>query len=526
MQPLLDFGPLERWEKEQEQEQILEEARAEARAEALARAEARALSKRRKALEPTAYTFTYGEVLADSKLEDVIYSIEPDDQDEEARAEARAEALARALSNRQKTLEPTAYTFTYDEVLSDSKLKHIIYSIKPDNRRRLARDICLHTHTIQEYWWLIQIIAPITRLPSELLQQILIIIIDQASSSPLALMLVCKHWCNVVTSLWAPLKLGASTPKDAVISKLERHPWLVDVLVDTETDRGDFTPSDRAYEAIFTAIEATSRWRSFIVETWPAQANLPEDLVDSCLRRSSDAVMSRLRTFKIKCACEMSPLLERLLRVLGTTANEVLATVEINSTNVISILFPTYSSIFRSVTVLSLDTPGLHNPVDVLPHLHQLQILTASHLPLPVYHNDVNLPFIHTLRHLKLRSVSIQWMSGRIFHSLESCTLLFPLHHHVLRTFSATLPNCKGLTFEGYPLDILNSVSAHNLTHISVMCSPSYKPRGTQQLAQFSPAFTREPTCTTNSPYQYRGYERGLGKCISFHVNFGGIGDL
>jgi hypothetical protein len=123
--------------------------------------------------------------------------------------------------------------------------------------------------------------------------------------------------------------------------------------------------------------------------------------------------------------------------------------------------------------VLSLDTPGLRNPVDLLPHLHQLETLTASHLPLPVYHDDVNLPFVHTLRHLTLRAVSIQWMSGRTFHVLESCTLLFPLHRHVLHTFRTTLPNCKHLTFEGYPLDILDGVSAHKLAHLSVMCSCS-----------------------------------------------------
>jgi len=294
-----------------------------------------------------------------------------------------------------------------------------------------------------------------------------------------------------VTGIWASLKLGTRTPKDAVTSTLERNQWLLDISVDTETDRGDFTPPEGAYEAIFTAIEATSRWRSFVIETFPAQADLPEDMVNHGLQRCSNAVMSCLRTFKIKCACEMSPLLDHLLHILSTTASEGLATVEINSANVISLLVPTYSSIFHSVSVLSLDTPGLRNPVDLLPHLHQLESLTASHLPLPVNHNGVNLPFVHTLRHLKLRSVSIQWMSGRTFHALESCTLLFPLHHLVLHTFHTILPNCKNLTFQGYPLDILEGVSAYNLTRLSVMTSCS-KPWGNRQLVRFSSQVLRE----------------------------------
>jgi hypothetical protein len=77
-------------------------------------------------------------------------------------------------------------------------------------------------------------------------------------------------------------------------------------------------------------------------------------------------------------------------------------------------------------------------------------------------------------------------MSGRTFHILESCTLLFPLHRQVLHTFRTTLPNCKHLTFEGYPLNILEGVSAHNLTHLSVTCFCSYKRWGNQELARFS----------------------------------------
>jgi len=398
----------------------------------------------------------------------------------------------------EQTLGRAPEPITYNEVLADWKLKAIIDSIEPDHRHTLARHLHL-SHNRQEYWWLIQIIAPITRLPPELLQQILLIIIDEASDSPFVLMLVCKYWYTTVTGIWASLNLSTRTPEDAVTSQLDRNQWLLDIWVDTEIDRGHFTPSEGAYQGIFAAIQASSRWRSFVVESFPPQSDLPGHLVNLGLQRWSHAVMSRLRTFKIKSACEMSPLLNRLLRILVTTANGELTTIEINSANVISFLVPTHSPIFRSVTVLSLDTPGLRDPVDLLPHLHQLESFTASHLPLPVYHDDANLLFVHTLRHLTLRAVSIQWMSGKTFHVLENCTLLFPLHHHVLHTFHTTLPNCKHLTFEGYPLDILDGVSAHNLTHLSVMCSCSYKPRGNQQLVWFSSQTLRESRLATRT---------------------------
>jgi hypothetical protein len=405
---------------------------------------------------------------------------------------ARAGLEARAEARTLGPAEPMAYKFTYPEILADPNLKDIIYCILPYYRHRLTRHLCRHSHTRREYWWLIQIIVPITRLPQELLQQIFIILIDKASGPPLVVMLVCKYWYTIVTGLWASLHLGTRTPKDAVTRKLARNQWLLDVSVDTTLDSGDFTPSEGDYEAIVAAIEACSRWRSFVVETFPARADLPDHLVHRGLERFSDAAMSRLRTFKIKCTCEMSPLLDCLLRILGTTASGELTTVEINSASVISLLAPTYSSIFSSVKNLSLDTPGLPGPVDLLPHLYQLEAFTASHLSLPIYHNDIDLPFVHTLRHLRLRAVSIQWMSDRTFHALESCVLLFPRHYHVMHTFSTTLPNCSHLTFQGYPLNILDGVSAHALTHLAVTSSCSYKPRGNRQLVRFSSHALRE----------------------------------
>jgi len=77
-------------------------------------------------------------------------------------------------------------------------------------------------------------------------------------------------------------------------------------------------------------------------------------------------------------------------------------------------------------------------------------------------------------------------MSGRTFHVLESCSITFPRHPHVLPTFRTTLPNCENVFYEGYPLWILSGVSVRKLTHLSVKCSASCKPRGDWELALFS----------------------------------------
>ena len=405
----------------------------------------------------------------------------------EAAAKAEAEALlavagAWVLARRQARERGERML---PAVTDSSTIWHSLTSL---NRSGVARDLWGRSpETRLEYSSVIDFIAPITRLPLELLHQIFLITIDEANLPPLALMLVCKSWYTIVTSIWASLNLGTRTPLSAVTRKLERSQWLLDIVVDTDADRGDFdTPSYGAFEAIFAAIEASSRWRSLVLESFPSQADLSEEVVNRGLQRCPNATMSRFTTFKVKSTCKTSPVLNGLLHILGTTAGSELTTMEINSANVISFLTLTYPSLFHSVKVLSLNTPGIPNPVDCLPHLHQLESLNASHISFPIYHNNVDLPLVHTLRHLRLKAVSIQWISGRTFHVLEDCTLIFPRHRQVLHTFRATLPNCKHLSFQGYPLEVLGGLSARNLNHLSVTCPSSFNRQGSQQLVWLS----------------------------------------
>ena len=415
-----------------------------------------------------------------SQLSEMAMTMEPQGE-AVARWEAEEEALALAGVWGWVQGEAQAQDKRIPSVLADSStIRRILTTL---NRYGAPQDKWLGTR--DECSRIIHVITPIARLPFNLLRQIFRIIIDETRGPPLVLLIVCKHWHDIVTSIWASFNLRTRTPIGAVASKLEGNQWL-DIMVDTESDRSDIISSEGAFEAIFAAIEVHSRWRSLVVKSLPAQADLSEDVVKRHLQRCSNTTMTRFTTFKIKSACETSPLLNGLLHILGMTASSELTTVEINSPNVISFLASTYPSIFHSVKVLSLDTPRMPNPVNLLPHLHQLESLTASHISFPKYHSNVHLPFTHTLCHLSLRAVPIQWMSDRTFHVLEYCTLIFPIHRRVLRTFRTTLPNCKRLTFQGSPLNILHNISAQKLTRLSVTCSGSFNQRGDRQLVQLS----------------------------------------
>ena len=184
-------------------------------------------------------------------------------------AEAWAWAWGESRTRGERPLSVMASSSTICRILSDhhsSGFARALWDRSPETR--------------DEYSCIIHFIAPITHLPFELLRQVFLIIIDETSYPPLELILVCKQWHTIVTTIWASLNLGTSTSIDAVAKKLERNQWLLDIVVDTDSDRGGLTPSDGAFKAIFAAIEASARWRSLVVKSFPAQADLPEDLVN------------------------------------------------------------------------------------------------------------------------------------------------------------------------------------------------------------------------------------------------------
>lgn len=397
---------------------------------------------------------------------------------------ARELAPASSLNLRQrqplqvdKELAGPVYKDTLYILLCDL-WRHVIHSSKsPQTERVYLRGL--------------HFIAPITRLPPELLQQIFLVIIDDPNQTSLSLMAVCRDWYNVVTSIWVSLILEATTSRDAVANKLERNPWLLDIIIRIEADRGGLNSSAAAYEGIFSAIEVAPRWRTVVIERLPGLADLPGDVVERGFRRCANAALSHLRTFKIKHACEMSPLLDRLLHILGTTASAELTTVEINSGNaILFLLAPAYSSVFHFVKVLCLDIPATREPVDLLPHLKHLETFIASHLHLSTYPHHVDLPFTRTLHHLRLKAVSIQWMAGRTLRVLKTCTLILPLHHHSVRTLGTFLPNCKELTFEGQPLETLEGFTVNRLTHLSVKSQGWNTLHGSRQVACISNRFS------------------------------------
>jgi hypothetical protein len=377
-----------------------------------------------------------------------------------------------------------------DAALADPAYKNILYSLEPDRRHQLACKLWrFYTQNAQspmvkrEYAQLLPFIAPITRLPLELLRYILLIAIDDGTQSPLALMAICRHWSNAMIGIWGSLELRTSTAKDAILQRLNRNPLSLEVRVDTEGDK-ESSSSSGAYEGLRLATDSASRWRTLTIDSLPNDNVSIGDIQRSRLNQCFTLPMLRLETFKIFARCDQSPLLERLLQAVASTTRNQLDLVQVHCPVAVELLsHPRHAALFRSIRLLDIDAKGGNSIVDLLPHLVQIEDFRASHLRLPTYPLERLLPFVYTIRHLRLKAVSIQWMSGRVFEVLESCTILLPLNHHTLPTQGINLPVCKELTLRCHPLRILDTFSFPALNCLEVGCQNLDKQRGDAQLA-------------------------------------------
>jgi hypothetical protein len=282
---------------------------------------------------------------------------------------------------------------------------------------------------------------------------------------------------------WGPLELRTSTTKDAILRRLNRNPLSLEVRVDTESDK-ESSSSLGAYEGLRLATSSASRWRTLTIDSFPDDNVSIGDIQRYRLNQCFTLPMLHLETFKIFARCDKSPLLERLLQAVAATTREQLDLVQVHCPVAVELLsYPRHAALFRSIRLLDVEAKGGNSLVDLLPHLAQIEDFRASHLRLPTYPLERLLPFVHTIRHLRLKAVSIQWMSGRVFDVLESCTVLLPLNHHTLPAGEINLPVCNKLTLRCYPLRILHTFSFPALDCLEVGCQNLDKRRGDAQLA-------------------------------------------
>ena len=175
---------------------------------------------------------------------------------------------------------------------------------------------------------------------------------------------------------------------------------------------------------------------------------------------------------------------EPLMIAITTTATPQLTDMTLHNLNaVLYLVQPDCLHVFCSLTTLEIClSKRMESPANILPHLQRLESFDARHLYLPIYSHDAPLPLIQTLRYLWLKSVSVQWMAGKVFPALQWCSITFPHHIDTMRLQPATMPACTDFIYNSNNFDPLRYFHDLPLTTLEVTSGQWNVRRGNLQL--------------------------------------------
>ena len=317
-------------------------------------------------------------------------------------------------------------------------------------------------------------------IPVEILSEIfLLVLLDQPWHKE-GLELVCQRWYAIILStpgITSRLWIRRATKKEAVQVFIQRRKTRFAVVVDVndEGDGGDFNADD-FHASFMVAIQAASRWCSLELRSFPP----PEEY------KAPDTVaqpLEHLTGFIMGKHCDLGNFCEPLMTAITTTAPPHLTTLGLsNPRAVLYLAQPIYLHYFCSLTTLKIIlSRKMENPADILPHLQRLEYFHAQHLHLPIYPPDASLPLIQTLNELTLKSVSVQWMAGKVFPALYSCSITFPHHIDAICVQPVNMPSCGSLAFDSNDLGPLRHFHHPPLDDLKVRCGQWNVRRGNSQ---------------------------------------------
>ena len=350
-----------------------------------------------------------------------------------------------------------------------------------------------------------------THLPTELLREIFLYNIksNQIKSGQLAS--VCRYWRSVITSiasLWSTLRIGTWTETEQVATWLQRaYPKKVIIDPQEDSQRPSRAPM---FNGLQSALTSTGQWHELTISSVP-----PENLA-SQLGVQVTGALNVLKVLHIAAGCVQSPSFTHLLNLVPVEAPlcELRLHPPFASTH---FLQPHWFPILQNLTVLILSGRNIDEPFELLPTFTQLQIFEADRLPLPFYEPDTILPLLYTLRKLRLRACSVQWMAGRQFSCLEECAILLPRHWEVIPQYEVQLPSCEKLTYHGHPMSTAQHFHGPNMKAMELKSDDCNDQRVYQQLRHLCRVDGRISNLTTLH-LTFQCSERVLVKVLKYMV--------
>ena len=229
-------------------------------------------------------------------------------------------------------------------------------------------------------------------LPLELLREIFLYSVEVHEMKPSHLASVCRHWKSMTIGtarLWSTLRVGTWTAREQVTNWLQRA-YPKKVVIDTQRD-GQEQSNTQPFVALQDALATTGEWDGLTI------SSLPPGNLTSHLGLPVASPMNGLKALHIAGGCTHSPSFAHLLRLVPTEAplSELGLHAPFASTH---FLQPQWLPVLQNLTVLGINGREIHEPFLLLPAFTRLQIFEASHLLLPMYGSNTDLPLLHTLR--------------------------------------------------------------------------------------------------------------------------------
>ena len=298
-------------------------------------------------------------------------------------------------------------------------------------------------------------------------------------------MLVCRRWHAIMLStpgIPVPLWIEGSTKIEIVQAAIQRRRWLLDLFVNPEAQipEGGFN-ADEFHASLTAAIEAASRWRSLELLSFP--------LLGEYKGLHIMQPLEKLESFTLYQGCDLGDFFEPLMTAITTTTTSYLTKMAVGNANAVHYLMqPACLHIFGSLRNLRIWlSQRMETPVNILLYLQGLERFTARHLHLPIYPPDTSLPLVQTLQSLRLKSVSVQWMAGRIFPALLECAIIFPHYASTLTLQPVTMPSCEFLQYNSNDLSPLQAFRCAPLAELQVTCGQWNVRRANPQLVALCP---------------------------------------
>jgi len=321
-------------------------------------------------------------------------------------------------------------------------------------------------------------------IPVEILSEIFLITLYGWPWYTTKLSLVCRRWHAIGLStpgIHSQLTIRRATQNEVVQAFVQGTKTHLDVRVDMndEGDGSDFNP-ENFLACFMAAAQAASRWTSLNLISPPP--------VGECTDVRIWQPLVHLESFKV--AHGFGGFLEPLMTAIRRSASPNLTLIEAaDPAAVLYLVQPAGLHITHLLTTLKIHlSRRVDGPVDILPHLHRLEVFEARNLCLPFYSPDASLPLIHTLCDLRLKSVSVQWMAGHVFPALIRCHITFPQHVDTVQALQpVTMPSCDFLRFISNNLHPLTHFYLPPLSQLYVKSGQWNTWRGNRQLAILYP---------------------------------------